>query len=80
MLVVIFSAYCVGFAYGKGIEIAERASNVNRGDDPDKVECIDPIELEHTFEKKYPNGPSKDAVTKNYGVHKMLHMGLILKE
>jgi hypothetical protein len=77
---LIFSAYCVAFAYGKGIDIVERVSCVNNGTDPNEVECIDPVELEHNFEKKFPEVPSKDAICKNYGVHKALHMGLMLKE
>uniref|UniRef100_A0ACD5W4B9 Uncharacterized protein n=1 Tax=Avena sativa TaxID=4498 RepID=A0ACD5W4B9_AVESA len=72
--------YCVAFAYGKGIEVVERVSCVNNGTDPNEVECIDPIELEDKLTKKFPVFASNDGITKDKGLHKVLHMGLLLKE
>jgi hypothetical protein len=71
----------VSFAYGKGIEVVDRVSSVNNGTDPNEVERIDPFALEHRFEEKFPGAAaSEDAISKDYGIHKALHMGLILKE
>lgn len=53
--------------------------SVRNGTDPESVVPIDPFALEERFVEKFPSVPSHDALTQNRGVHKVLHMGLILR-
>ncbi|CAL4989442.1 unnamed protein product [Urochloa decumbens] len=71
---------CVPFAYAKAAEITERVFLINNGMDPELVIPIDPFELERRFLDKRPDGgPSGVGLTKDAGLHKVLHMGLILR-
>ncbi|KAL6592046.1 hypothetical protein ACP70R_049632 [Stipagrostis hirtigluma subsp. patula] len=70
---------CVPYAYAKAAEITERVSNVKNRVDPDTVVPFDPCHLEQRFGDKFPNVPSADSITRNVGLHRVLHMGLILK-
>uniref|UniRef100_A0A0E0M524 Peptidase C1A papain C-terminal domain-containing protein n=1 Tax=Oryza punctata TaxID=4537 RepID=A0A0E0M524_ORYPU len=71
--------YCVAYAYSKAVEITERVCKVINGENPDLVKTFDPVDLQEKFEKKFPEVPSDDCLTKDFGMHRVLHMGLILR-
>uniref|UniRef100_A0A0E0M533 Peptidase C1A papain C-terminal domain-containing protein n=1 Tax=Oryza punctata TaxID=4537 RepID=A0A0E0M533_ORYPU len=70
---------CVAFAYSKAVEIMERVSSLSKGMDPDLVQCIDPFELHKKFEDKFPEVLSANCLTRDYGLHRVLHTALILR-
>lgn len=74
-----FAALCVAFAYSKAVEIMERVFSISEGKDPDLVQCIDPFELHKKFEDKFPEVLSINCLTRDYGLHRVLHTALILR-
>uniref|UniRef100_A0A0D9XHD3 Peptidase C1A papain C-terminal domain-containing protein n=1 Tax=Leersia perrieri TaxID=77586 RepID=A0A0D9XHD3_9ORYZ len=70
---------CVVYSYAKAVEIIERVSKVAEGTDPDLVDCIDPMDLHNKFDEKFPEVLSVDCLTRDFGLHRVLHTGLILR-
>lgn len=57
----------------------ERVFSISEGKDPDLVQCIDPFELHKKFEDKFPEVLSINCLTRDYGLHRVLHTALILR-
>jgi hypothetical protein len=71
---------CIAYSYSKAEEISQRVSNVNHGKDPNEVQRVEPDRLDEEFKKKWEVFTESESSSMDYGIMKLLLMGLIFRE